>query len=268
MSPSTSGDLTGRVAVVTGAGRGLGRGAAVGLAQRGATVIGVARTRSELQKTASLAAPGVVLPAIVDLADPDAATRFMDEVFDAHGHVDVLINNAAMLRFASFEDTPPDLWRSMMAINVEAAYRLTWVTYPRMVARRRGVICNLSSGAGVRPFVAETAYAATKYAIEGFTKSLALEALEHGVVVVLATPGVRCKPCSVTEAEFLAWPADKRAACADDLDVAEAFAWLGDQTDTLLNGRRFDLHRLAQHVREHGDGLAPYAAIQVADRPT
>ena len=265
-TPLSDDALQGQVAIVTGAGRGLGRGGAVGLARRGATVIAVARSRDELERTAALAPEGSVVPTVVDLVDPEAVDLLVDRLEAEYGQVDILINNAGMLPFEPFERTTPDLWHTVMQVNLHAAYQLAWRLYPAMVARGRGVISNVSSGAGVRPFILETAYCATKYALEGLTKSLALEALEHGVAVTLTTPGAPSKPTSMTEAEFLALPTDVRARYADDLDVAEAFAWIGAQVDTRLNGRRLDLHGLGALVRERGWGVSPHEALQRVDR--
>jgi len=258
--------LYGQVALVTGAGRGLGRGAAVGLAHRGATVIAVARSADELARTAAMAPAGLVVPMVVDLASPDAVDALMDRIEGDHGTVDVLINNAAMLPFEPFERTTPQLWHEVMQVNLHASYQLAWRCYPSMVARHRGVISNVSSGAGVRPFILETAYCATKYALEGLTKSLALEALPHGVAVTLTTPGAPSKPTSMTEAAFLALEPSVRARYADDLDVAEAFGWIGGQVDTRLNGRSLDLHGLGALVRERGWDLSTVDALQRVDR--
>jgi NAD(P)-dependent dehydrogenase (short-subunit alcohol dehydrogenase family) len=253
---------------VTGNGLGLGRGAAVGLARRGATVIAVARTSDELQRTAALAPNGRVVPTIVDLAVPTEVDALVDRLLRDDGQIDVVINNAGMLPFEPFERTTPELWHRVMQVNLHAAYQLAWRCYPAMVARGGGVISNVSSGAGVRPFILETAYCATKYALEGLTKSIALEALAHGVAVTLTTPGAPSKPTSMTEAEFLALPDEARARYADDLDVAEAFGWLGGAVDTRLNGRRLDLHGLGALVRERGWGLGVHEVLQRVDRTT
>lgn len=266
--PPLPGDqaLAGQLAIVTGAGRGLGRGAAVGLARRGATVLAVARTASELERTRALAPAGRVLSEILDLGDAAAVEAFIERVHVEHGAVDVLINNAGMLPFEPFEATTPELWAQVMQVNLHSAYQLSYRCYRSMIERGRGVISNVSSGAGVRPFILETAYATTKYALEGLTRSLALEALDHGVAVTLTTPGAPSKPTSMTEAQFEALPIEERRRYADDLDVAEAFGWIGAQVDTRLNGHRLDLHGLGALVRERGWGLSVHAAVQRIDR--
>lgn len=261
-TPLSDDALQGQVAIVTGAGRGLGRGGAVGLARRGATVIAVARSLDELERTAAMAPAGRVVPTVVDLASPEAVDALVDRLEAEYGHVDVVINNAGMLPFEPFERTTPELWHTVMQVNLHAAYQLAWRCYPGMIARGRGVISNVSSGAGVRPFILETAYCATKYALEGLTKSIALEALDHGVAVTLTTPGAPSKPTSMTEAEFLALPDERRRRYADDLDVAEAFAWIAERVDTRLNGARLDLHGLGALVRERGFDVSTEAVLQ------
>jgi len=258
--------LQGQVAIITGAGRGLGRGGAVGLARRGATVLAVARTEKELRRTAALEPSGKIVPVVLDLASPSAIDTFVDAVLADHGDVDILINNAGMLPFEPFEKTDPELYGHVMQVNLHSAYQLMWRLYPRMQARGRGVISNVSSGAGVRPFILETAYATSKYALEGLTKSLALEALEHGVAVTLTTPGAPSKPTSMTEEQFLALPAEQRNRYADDLDVAEAFGWIGGQVDTRLNGARLDLHGLGALVRDRGWSVSSHEALQRVNR--
>lgn len=259
--------LAGKVALVTGAGRGLGRGAAVGLARRGAKVIAVARTVEELERTAALAPEGAVIPKVADLSKPQEVERLYDQVVSEHGLLQILVNNAGMLPFEPFERTGPELWGQVMQVNLHAAHYLTWRAYPAMVKRGHGVISNVSSGAGVRPFILETAYCASKYALEGFTRSLALEALPHGVTVTLTTPGLPSKPTSMTEKEFLALGPEQRDRYADDLDVAEAFAWIGGQIDVLLNGKRLDLHGLGALVRERGFEVSTSEVLQRVDRP-
>ncbi|MBA2668152.1 MAG: SDR family oxidoreductase [Trueperaceae bacterium] len=258
--------LRGQVAIVTGAGRGLGRGGAVGLARRGATVIAVALEADELARTALLAPNGRIVEVALDLGESGAVDGLVDRVLADHGHVDVLINTAAMLPFETFQDTTPELWHRVLQVNLHACYQLAWRLYPAMVERGAGVISSVSSGAGVRPFILETAYVAGKYALEGLMKSLALEALPHGVAVTLTTPGAPSKPTGMTDAEFQALGDDARARYADELDVAEGFAWIAGQVDVALNGRRLDLHGLGALVRARGWGLTTHEALQRVER--
>lgn len=256
--------LAGQVALVTGAGRGIGRGAVVGLAQRGARVVALARTQEELEYTAELAkgASGEVVVRSVDLRD----RAQVDEVLRDSGEVNILVNNAAMLPLKPFEETDPQLWQDTLEVNLHAAYYLAWRCYPAMMKRKVGRIVNVSSGAGVRPFILETAYCASKYAMEGLFKSLALEALPHGVVVTLTTPGKRTKPTSVTEAEYAQLSEAERQQYVDALDFAEAFGYLGAADDLVLSGKRFDLNAISALVRDEGWQVPAWRVLQHAER--
>jgi NAD(P)-dependent dehydrogenase (short-subunit alcohol dehydrogenase family) len=157
-SPRTDDALRGQVAIVTGAGRGLGRGGAVGLARRGATVIAVARTSDELERTAAMA-PGPGRPGRGRPGGPAEVDALVDRVLAEHGQIDVVINNAGMLPFETFENTTPELWHRVMQVNLHAAYQLAWRLLPgdgRAWPRRHQQRLLRSRR---RPFILETATA-------------------------------------------------------------------------------------------------------------
>lgn len=262
--------LAGKVALVTGAGRGIGRGAAIGLARRGARVMAVALEAEELEHTANIAAQcsisGELAWQALDLRDSEVIDTCLEHVKQRWGDVDILINNAAMLEFLAFEDTTPARWRDTLAVNLEAAYYLAWRCYPLMQAKKQGVILTVSSGAATRPFVQETAYCASKYALEGLFKSLALEALPHKVLVMLATPGKRTKPTSMLDADYQALSPQERQHYADALDFANGFAYLAAADDLLLAGKRFDLNAVSALVRQHSWQMPVWQVLQQAER--
>ncbi len=246
--------LKGQVAFVTGAGRGLGRGGAVMLGRYGARVAMVSRTVSELEETERMVraegAQTLILP--VDLTDTAALTDALQRTEHELGPITSLVNNAAVLDLVPFEETTPEIWGQAFAVNLHAAYHAIRHVYPEMLRRGSGSIHNVSSAAGFRGFARETAYCATKFALEGFSKSLAMEAAPRGVVVALSSPGIRTKPTSVTIEDLSSLPEAQVREWADPLVMGEAFAYLAWMSDPELAGRVYDLYRVSELVREVG----------------
>ncbi|MEX2355979.1 MAG: SDR family oxidoreductase [Thermaerobacterales bacterium] len=246
--------LAGRTALITGSGRGIGRGGAVCLARYGARVALVARTAAELEATAAVikdeGGECLVLPA--DIRDPQAVKDAVRETEEAFGPVDILVNNAAVIDYVPFEAVDDDLWHRTIDVNLHGAYYCTREVYPQMLERRDGAIINVSSSAGYKGFVEEAAYCAGKFGMEGLAKSLALEGMEHNILVTLAVPGIRTKPTSVTEAQYQALDDSDRDQYADPMVMGEAFCFLAASRDLRLAGLRFDLYTLSRRVRDQG----------------
>jgi len=244
--------LAGQVAFVTGAGRGLGRGGAIMLGRFGARVALVARTITELEETRRLVeaegAETLVLP--VDIQDLDSLHDALAATERELGPITALINNAAVLELLPFEKTTPEVWHRTMRINLHAAYYAMQYVYPKLVERGDGSIHNVSSGAGWRGFANETAYCASKFALEGLSRALALEAADRGVIVTLSTPGIRTKPTSVTMEELLDMPGEQTRDWADPIVMGEAFAYLAYVRHREVAGLRFDLYRVSELVRQ------------------
>jgi NAD(P)-dependent dehydrogenase (short-subunit alcohol dehydrogenase family) len=187
-------DPTGRVALVTGAGRGIGREIALGLASAGAKVALLARSKSELDAVASeiQSAEGTALVLVTDLSDlahiRGAAARVASEL----GDIGVLVNNAAVVGplGATSELDPGEISRSA-AVNVAAVITLTAAVIPAMTAAGWGRIVNISSGIVANPgmMIGGTVYAASKAAIEAHTLNLAAELQDTGVTVNAYRPG-------------------------------------------------------------------------------
>jgi NAD(P)-dependent dehydrogenase (short-subunit alcohol dehydrogenase family) len=263
----TDHELRGRVALVTGAGRGIGRGAAVGLARRSARVVAVDINQGELETTSQLLKDAHAEAMIVnaDLRSRSEIDGVLERAAQRWGKPDILVNNAAVMRLKPFEQMNPTVWDEAMKVNLDAAYYLTWRLYADMIAQRRGHIVTVSSTSGVRPYALETAYCCSKYALEGLFRSLAIEAAPYGVIVTLSTPGKKTKWTSVSDAEFAKLPEPERREFASPLAFAEAFGFLAAADDRALSGRRFDLHALAELVRKHGWSLPPWMALQGAE---
>jgi NAD(P)-dependent dehydrogenase (short-subunit alcohol dehydrogenase family) len=248
--------LQGKTILVTGAGRGLGHGVARGLAGYGATVLGVARTEPELLELATAVgeSSGSLETYVADLSQPEAVAALTSQIVERHGGIDAIVNNAAILRMIPFVSLAATDFDETIAVNLLAPVRLTRAFLPAMQERGRGAIVNVSSAAGIRPFANETDYCASKYGLEGFSYSLAMELSPLNISVNLVSPGFPIKPTSITAAEFAAWPAERRNDYRDPIDMADAFAFLVLQypREGGVTGQRFDAFELAEEVRRDG----------------
>ena len=178
--------LEGRTAVVTGAGRGIGAATATRLAEAGAEVVAV-----DLDGDAAAATPGVTRSIAVDLCDPTAATDVATETVDAFGSLDVWVNNAGIYPSSPIMDLEDEEWDSVLDLNLKATFRGA-----RAAARAMsdggtgGVIVNVASNAGMAAGPGSAHYVASKHAVVGLTKSLAVDLASYGIRAVGVAPGV------------------------------------------------------------------------------
>ena len=204
------GQLEGKVAVVTGASRGIGAAIAARFAAEGARVICAARTLREgdhplagsLEKTVAdiQAAGGVAHPVAVNLANPAECQRLIRETPDIYGPVDLLVNNAALTYFIPVKDFPLNRWLRSWEVNFHAPFILSQTALEQMIPRQTGGIINISSGAAVGPgrgpYPAEgrlaggVCYGAEKAALERFTQGLASEVYQYGIAVSCVAPSL------------------------------------------------------------------------------
>lgn len=181
--------LRGKVALVTGASRGIGREIALALARRGATLALVARDAEALAALAQAVGPerAQVIPA--DLADPAQVRAAFAAAMDRFGRVDILVNNAGIAAGRDFLHTEPEELARIVDVNLRAPVLLTRLAAAQMAARRSGHIVNVASLAGVTGLPGEAVYAATKAALRLFTASLRPELAPHGVRLTDVTLG-------------------------------------------------------------------------------
>lgn len=174
-----SGDLTGRNAVVTGAGSGIGAAIATRLAAAGARVLAADRDREALT---TLAAATGAQPLVVDLADPDAAEPIGRDA-------DIVVNNAGIQHVAAVQDFPPEMFAHILRLMLESPFRIVRAALPRMYERGWGRVVNISSVHGLRASAYKSAYIAAKHGLEGLSKTIALEGAAHGVTSNCICPG-------------------------------------------------------------------------------
>jgi 2-dehydro-3-deoxy-D-gluconate 5-dehydrogenase len=189
MSASEWFDLSGQVAVVTGARRGIGRGLATALAQAGADLVAVSRT-APVELAADVERLGRrCVPLALDLADPAQVDRAIPDAVRALGRVDILVNNAGTgVRAPALEVTPQD-WHRVLQVNLHAVFRLCQDAARDMRPRRRGKIVNIASLMSFEGGILIAAYTASKGAVGQLTKLLANEWAEYGINVNAIAPG-------------------------------------------------------------------------------
>ena len=191
--------LQGKVALVTGAGKGIGRAVALALAAEGVNVGLLARTDSDLQSLAAeIATHGVKTCSVVaDVADRAAMEAAAAQIAQELGPVDILINNAGIGHFAKFMEMEPAQWEHIIQVNLMGTYYATRAVLPDMIARQTGDIINISSTAGQRGAAGTSAYSASKFAVLGLTESLMQEVRKHNIRVSALTPSTVATPLAL-----------------------------------------------------------------------
>jgi NAD(P)-dependent dehydrogenase (short-subunit alcohol dehydrogenase family) len=173
-----SGDFAGKVAIVTGAASGIGRATVELLHARGASVIAEDRNA----EVNALARPGI-FPLIADVAEEDSAKQAVEAAIQQFGRIDVLVNNAGIIINKLVVDMTVEDWDRIFAVNIRGVFMHSREAMRAMIPNGRGAIVNVGSYACFQTFPSISAYAASKGALAQFTRTLAVEAIEHGIHV-------------------------------------------------------------------------------------
>jgi NAD(P)-dependent dehydrogenase (short-subunit alcohol dehydrogenase family) len=239
--------LTGRVALITGGGRGLGQVFAQALAQAGAAVAVAARSADQLQETVALIERqgGRALAVPLDVTDQAAVERAVETIERRLGPVDILVNNAGLWGpINPVWEVDPAQWWQTMAIHIQGSFLCARAVLPNMIARRSGWIINIVSHAGVHRWPTCSAYAVSKTAVIKFTENLAAETRRHGVAVFALHPGLAT--VGLTRLAL-----DMEAPAASP--AGRAAAWIRQQ---MAEGRAVPPERSAQLVVKLAAGQA------------
>ncbi len=191
MAPEGQRPLGGRVALITGASRGIGRAIALAMAEAGANLVLSARGMADLEKVAEeVRGRGVEVAAIpCDVSDAAQVEALAREAEAGFGRVDILVNNAGIAESHKFLGHPDDLWHRALDVNLTGTYLVCKAFVPGMVARRWGRVINIASVAAKTGAKYIAAYTASKHGVLGLTRALAAELAEHGVTVNAICPG-------------------------------------------------------------------------------
>jgi NAD(P)-dependent dehydrogenase (short-subunit alcohol dehydrogenase family) len=230
--------LEGKVALITGGSKGIGKAIAKTYAQEGAKVFICARGETELEKTAAeiRSAGGEISCAVVDLAYPGDIERLVQKVQDTYGTVHVLVNNASVLGpRVPILQYPLSAWEEVLRVNLTAVFLLSRDVAAIMLRNKQGSIINVSSGVGRTGKARWGAYAVSKFGLEGFTQVLADELREDGIRVNAVNPaGTR------TAMRAAAYPEEDALSLPTPDEVTGVFVYLASDESRDVTGKSFD----------------------------
>ena len=183
-------DLKNKNALITGAGKGIGKAIALALANEGINVILVSRTQADVDQLAieinNLGVKSLALAA--DVSDINSINSAVEKALAEFKSIDILINNAGIGAFGKFLELEPNAWERIIQVNLMGTYYTTRAVIPNMIERQTGDIINISSTAGLNGNAVTSAYSASKFAVLGLTDSLMQEMRKHNIRVTALTP--------------------------------------------------------------------------------
>ena len=183
-------DLKNKNALITGAGKGIGKAIAIALAKEGVNVILVSRTQADVDQLANqtnnLGVKSLALSA--DVSDMNSINSAVEKALAEFKTIDILINSAGIAAFGKFLELEPNAWENIIKVNLMGTYYTTRAVLPNMIDRQIGDIINISSTAGLNGNALTSAYSASKFAVLGLTDSLMQEMRKHNIRVTALTP--------------------------------------------------------------------------------
>jgi 3-oxoacyl-[acyl-carrier protein] reductase len=234
-------DLSGRIALVTGASRGIGQAIARRLAGQGAHVVAAARGDNAAGVAETIAAAGGSGEAVsLDVTVPEEITRTVAGIVETHGRLDILVNNAGIARDQLLLRLKREDWDAVIATNLTAAYAVTQAVLKPMIRQRGGRIVCIASVVGQAGNAGQANYAASKAGLIGFAKSVALEVASRGVTVNVVAPGMieTDMTRAITERAHEDWSARiplRRLGTGDD--IASAVCFLASDEASYITGQ-------------------------------
>ena len=182
--------LKGKNALITGAGKGIGKALAIALAKEGVNVALLSRTASDLELVAKevsdLGVKALVVTA--DVSSIESVNIAAEKVYKKFNNIDILINNAGIGTFGKFMELEPFQWEQIINVNLMGTYYVTRAFLPKMISEKMGDIINISSTAGLKGNAMTSAYSASKFGVLGLTESLMQEVRKHNIRVTALTP--------------------------------------------------------------------------------
>ena len=244
-------DLTGKIAVVTGATSGIGQATALRLSQAGAAVVAVGRNRTALKRIAGEIERGgaQVTTVVSDLSAEDSADHVVSEALDRFGGIDVLVNSAGHISSGTIENTSLAAWDAMLNINLRAVFLLMQRAAPSLI-ERKGNIVNVSSVTSLRAFPGVLAYCVSKAAVDQLTRCAALELAPKGVRVNAVNPGVVVTEIhrrgGMAEADYAAFLERSKQThpigrVGDAKEVAELILFLASERAAWITGATYSI---------------------------
>ena len=216
--------LENQIAIVTGAGRGIGKAIAEAYATEGAHVVCAARSVDEIDKVAKTIG-GSAIPC--DVSDEKSIQSLIDNVVDQHGRIDILVNNAGAVARLPVHELPVEEWDTVLNVNLRGLFLCTKYALIPMLSRKTGCIINISSGAGVSGPPNRSAYAASKHGVMGFTKVLVAEYLRKGIRSHVILPDA-----TVSQMRSEGFPTEDPDSLIQADDIADAAVFLATQKIT------------------------------------
>jgi NAD(P)-dependent dehydrogenase (short-subunit alcohol dehydrogenase family) len=230
--------LKGKVALITGAGRGIGRATALLFAQKGADMILVSEVTDEIEAVAKevRALDRVALPITTDLRHEAQIDRMVRTALAEMSRVDVLVCSAGVAIHGEVATLSTEAWDLNFAINVRGMFLVTRALLPQFIERRSGAIVNIASSLGKQGSAMRAAYTASKHAVVGFTSSLALEMKPHGVRVNAICPGPVATPLRARN-----YPNEDPRTITQPEEIAGVILYLSCDDASAINGAALDV---------------------------
>jgi NAD(P)-dependent dehydrogenase (short-subunit alcohol dehydrogenase family) len=230
--------LSGKVALITGGSRGIGKALAAAYALEGARVVICARSEPAIDRAVMEIRNrgGEIYGVAGDVGSVNDARRIVRSAADARGVIDILVNNASLLGpRVPIADYPSSAWEEVVRVNLTGVFLMTQEVLRLMIPRRQGSIINISSGVGRVGKARWGAYAASKFAVEGFTQVLAEELKELGIRVNAVNPGA-----TRTDMRAAAYPDEDPLTLKAPEAIAPVLVYLASDASRGVNGKSFE----------------------------